>query len=304
VSPPLLRGRHTRGRAHAAISSQALSRTSDVYFSMRTSSSTLYVSIGMCGASCACGFAWVFVRAFACVRCFVHVCAGLCACARVCLYMRALECARSYGIAFVSASIFVCVCVQRVCVCMARLCTSRLFSGPPVARRRPVVYSARPAARGWARVRLRSVPSAGLARICRRRELGESYGKRGMGWPMWAHVRDRRRRRHLRHRRRQGQPPADCRLPGRVGEHRRRFVAGLSVSSGVVGGTQVRLVPSAGFARVGHRCELGESHTRAAVGCAFLPLDRDRRFRRHLRYRRRQPGCVGKHRQRCGPDSR
>jgi hypothetical protein len=277
-----------------------------VYFSTRTSSSTLYVSIGMCGASCACVLAWVFVRAFVCVRCSVHVCAGLCACARVCRYMRALECARSYGFAFVSASIFVCVCVQRcVCVCMARLCTSRLFSGPPVARRRPVVYSARPAARGRARVR-----------VCARcHRPGSRAFAAGVNW---------------------ASRTASAEWAGRCGHTSVIDAAGvIYVIGGVkdnpqptvvyqdvwastdggewpdfqsvrgwLGGTQVRLVPSAGFARVGHRCELGESYTRAAVGCAILPLDRDRRFRRHLRYRRRQPGCVGQHRQRCGPDSR
>ncbi len=71
------------------------------------------------------------------------------------------------------------------------------------------------------------------------------YGQRGMGWPIWAHVRGRRRRRHLRHRRRLFQWHRQLLLRGRLGEHRRRCAAGLcrwgsvgGVIKGVLSGVQ------------------------------------------------------------------
>jgi hypothetical protein len=56
-----------------------------------------------------------------------------------------------------------------------------------------------------------------VARVGRRCEVDTLARQRAVGCAIWAHVRDRRRRRHLRHRRRRQQH-----LQGRVGEHRQR----------------------------------------------------------------------------------
>jgi hypothetical protein len=89
---------------------------------------------------------------------------------------------------------------------------------------------------------------AGFACVFRRGDLDEPHGQRAMGWPRIAHVRDRRRRRHLRHRRHQLQQHRH-RLPGRVGEHRRRCATELSRgwSEGVSWGTQEVLGITRGF---------------------------------------------------------
>jgi hypothetical protein len=77
-----------------------------------------------------------------------------------------------------------------------------------------------------------------FARVGRRRVVGMSRDQRAVGWPTKAHVRDRRRRRHLRHRRLQLQRHHRHPPPGRVGERRRRCATGLGrgVWSGVLGG--------------------------------------------------------------------
>ncbi len=100
---------------------------------------------------------------------------------------------------------------------------------------RLAVFVARPAPRVAAAARgCSSVPLAWLARVGRRGELDVPHGQRAVGWPIWAHVRGRRRRRHLRPRRRHYHL-----LRGRVGEHRRRYTTGLSrwgVVRGVIKG--------------------------------------------------------------------
>jgi hypothetical protein len=72
--------------------------------------------------------------------------------------------------------------------------------GTPVARRGPAVFIARPATRG--RPHVRFVLAIGrFARVDRRCDVDEPYTPGGMGWTTLPHVRDRRRRGHLRHRR-------------------------------------------------------------------------------------------------------
>jgi hypothetical protein len=84
----------------------------------------------------------------------------------------------------------------------------------------------RPRVRGCGLVR----SALGVARVCRRCHVDEPHTHGAMGWPIWAHVRDRRRRRDLRHQRHRRHL-----LPGRVGERRRRC-AGRTASWGMVGG--------------------------------------------------------------------
>jgi hypothetical protein len=74
------------------------------------------------------------------------------------------------------------------------------------------------------------MPSVGRRRG-RRRNLGTRDRGCAVGWPIWAHVGGRRRRRHLRHRRLRRQHRL---LPGRVGEHRRRCAG--RARAGVGGG--------------------------------------------------------------------
>jgi hypothetical protein len=74
------------------------------------------------------------------------------------------------------------------------------------------------------------VSSAGVARVGRRRDVDTRDRKRAVGCATGAHVRDRRRWCHLRHRRRHRRL-----LPGRVGEHRRRC-ASRTTSGGTRGG--------------------------------------------------------------------
>ncbi len=169
-----------------------------------------------------------------CACAHLRVCVHLCACARVHACMRACVSACAWVRSFRSDCIFARVCVASVCVCSERVRASRRCARPPIARRRLVILIARPvprfaAARAW----LRSVPTAGLARVGRRCHLDEPHGQRGMGCAKKAHVRGRRRRRHLRHRRLHRLQL----LPRRVGQHRRRCTAGLSPGGGR-GGTR------------------------------------------------------------------
>ncbi len=122
-----------------------------------------------------------------------------------------------------------------MCACSERVRAPRRCARPAIARRRLAVLIARPSPRvGRARICL-------FARVGRRCHVEMPHGQRAVGWPRRAHVRGRRRRRHLRHRRlRLLQRNL---LQRRVGEHRRRCAAGLSprevggVLDGYSGGT-------------------------------------------------------------------
>jgi hypothetical protein len=170
-------------------------------------------------------------RARACVRVCICVCvrASLCvrACVRVSLCVRACMCvlSRACVFAFLSASISVCVCSTRACRATVRAL---------VARRGPAVFIARPATRARpACARCVGVGHRSVRPCARRRDVDEPYDQRAVGCAICAHDRDRRRRRHLRHRRLQRQHL----LPGRVGERRRRCVTGLARGArGVLGG--------------------------------------------------------------------
>jgi hypothetical protein len=125
-----------------------------------------------------------------------------------CVFVHAvLWCSRVRACGQVRACVRVLACK---CVC-AWVCV-----GPPVARRGPAVFIDRHA--GGRVCALRVSPRSG-----RRRDVGEPYDQRAVGWPTRAHVRDRRRRRYLRHRRQQRRHPLQ-RCPG---EHRRRCATGL-----------------------------------------------------------------------------
>ncbi len=141
--------------------------------------------------------------------------------------------------------VYACHC-ERMCVrsCVsiglrlrARVCSEgvrapRRCARPSIAWRRRAASIARPAPRvAAARAWLGLVPSAGLARVGRRCHVDEPHRQRGMDCTVWAHDRDRRRRRHLRHRRQRHWH----RLPRRLGQHRRRCAAGLVL---VVGDTR------------------------------------------------------------------
>jgi hypothetical protein len=151
-------------------------------------------AMSVCSCVCLCPFARTNARA--CMRASVSSCACNCAIPSDCNSAR---------------------------VCSERVRAPRRFARPPIARRRLAVLIARPAPRVAA---ARAVAFGATGRVSRafgrRRHLDVPHGRRGMGWPICAHVRDRRRRRHLRHRRRRHH-----RLPRRVGEHRRRCAAGL-----------------------------------------------------------------------------
>ena len=155
----------------------------------------------------------------------------MCACVRV----RAVVCVCMGVCVFVwqktYASLWVCVhdiaCVRMPVCVHAR---TSLWRGP-------VVSIARRATGGRPRVR-RACCAIGRSPVCvsklywvigrfarvARCELDHSYDQRAMGCAILAHDCDRRRRRHLRHRRLQRHL-----LPGRLGEHRWRCGPDLSL---------------------------------------------------------------------------
>jgi hypothetical protein len=145
-----------------------------------------------------------------------------------------LACVCACVLRFVSVRVHACLwaCVSvcwRVCVSgcgsvSVRLCTFGCAS------RGPAVCIARPATRGWPRVILRLCHRS-VARVRRRCDVDEPHDQRAMGGAIWAHVRDRRRRRHLRHRRQQRHRT----LPQRRPEERRRR-CGPDSGSGVLRG--------------------------------------------------------------------
>jgi hypothetical protein len=107
-------------------------------------------------------------------------------------------------------------CVFDVRVSVVNVCAPRCCARTLVARRGLAVFIARPA------LRARSG-----SRVGRRNHVDKPHDQRAMGCASSAHDRDRRRRRHLRHRR----PKLRHQLPGRVREHRRRC-AGRTKSRG------------------------------------------------------------------------
>jgi hypothetical protein len=150
----------------------------------------------------------------------------VCSCAWLCPF------ARARVRACLHASVSACACVRAIpsdCN-SARVRAPRRCARPPIARRRLAVFIARPVPRVAA---ARAVAFGATGRwsraFCRRCHLDVPHGQRDVGWPSWAHVRGRRRRRHLRPRRHQRQ--RQHRLQRRVVEHRRRC-AGRTPSGG------------------------------------------------------------------------
>jgi hypothetical protein len=159
------------------------------------------------------------MRVCVCACACLCVCVHLCACAlRVCVRACVSTCACDR--AFQSDCIFALVCVASVCVRLAAARPALPSHGGDFA-----VSMARPAPRVGGRALVVAVrrPPAGLTRVGRRCHVDEPYPQRVVGCAVWAHIRHRRRRRHLRPRRLGQNRP----LPGRVGEHRRRCAAGL-----------------------------------------------------------------------------
>ncbi len=154
-----------------------------------------------------CAYACVQARIGVCPRACVRTLVRMCACPRI----RVL----SAPSAFLSAKHFrACVCSTCACVCSERVCM---------------------------RVRLAAVFAClrwshrTVARVGCREDVDETYDERAVGCAIWAHVRDRRRRRHLRPRR----LPRTLLLQRRVGHHRRRCMpTGLGVARRLLDGTQ------------------------------------------------------------------
>jgi hypothetical protein len=121
-------------------------------------------------------------------------CGIACACVRACVLACVLACVRA------------CVCVY---------VQTGLCGHSSCVKRRPAVFIAQPRR---TRVRFALVIDESSAHLCRRCHLDPPHPQRAMGCPICAHVRDRRRRRHLRHRR----PQRQHLLQGRLGEHRQR----------------------------------------------------------------------------------
>ena len=173
---------------------------------------------------------WVLDKGLRCASGCVHarvremsVC--VCACAHVCVSVPLYSCARARVRACMRASVSACACVRAIpsdCnyarVCSERLCAPRRGARPPIARRRLAVFIARPAPHVAAARAVAFGATGRLPRAFGRRcHVDEPHRQRAVGCAIWAHVRGRRRRRHLRHRR-----PRLHLLPGRLGEHRRR----------------------------------------------------------------------------------
>ncbi len=133
----------------------------------------------------------------------------VCACAHVCgcVHLRARTRARVRACMRASVSACACNCaIPSDCtsarMCSERVCALRRCARPPIARRRLAVSIARPAPRVAA---ARAVAFGATGRLShafgRRCDVDVPHGQRGMGCATGAHVRGRRRRRHLRHRR-------------------------------------------------------------------------------------------------------
>jgi hypothetical protein len=150
--------------------------------------------------------------------------------------LRVCRCACVRARARVCACLLIRLCARACTACVTerftRACASRLHAPCHRTAATCSIYSSARTTR-CDRARLVAFGATGraCARVGCRGELDEPHGQRAVGWPRRAHVRGRRRRRHLRHRRRRRRPHL---LQRRVGEHRRRCTAGLSL--GVVGG--------------------------------------------------------------------
>jgi hypothetical protein len=171
------------------------------------------------------------------------------ACCSARSYVRVDSCGRARPVdARVCARVRACLLV-RLCARACTACVNEQCVRAPAA------------VRAW----LRSLPPAGLARVGRRYHLDEPHGQGAVGCAVWAHVRDRCRRRHLRHRRLRQR---GTKLPpGRVGEHRRRCAAELS-RWGVVGGTRRG---TQGGTRGGSRQADPPTHAFRTFTCVALP---------------------------------
>jgi hypothetical protein len=152
----------------------------------------------------------------------------MCVCARVCggvrWSARASVFCRSIGKHLLAC---VCVCVAGLCVYASALCRRCGGTAATGGVNSSAGGAGRPRVHGCGSVR----SALGVARVGRRCDVDEPHDQRAMGRPIFAHVGDRRRRRHLRHRRLRWHHL----LQGRVGKHRRRCAAGLS-QGGMVGG--------------------------------------------------------------------
>ncbi len=179
---------------------------------------------------------------------------GACACAcnervrlRVCSCVWLCPFART-----VRPCVYACLC-ERMCgfvrfhriassprVCSERVRAPRRCARPFIAHRRRAVSIARPAPRVAAARAVAFGATGRLSRAFGRRcHLDVPHGQRAVGCAIWAHVRGRRRRRHLRPRRLRRRHPL---LTGRVGEHRRRCAGRTRSrrgSGGTRGGTQM-----------------------------------------------------------------
>jgi hypothetical protein len=129
-----------------------------------------------------------------------------------------------------------------VCTCSERACAPRRCVGTLMTRAGTCgIYSlARDALCSRACV-VAFGATAGLARVGRRCHVDAPRGQSAVDCAIWAHDRGRRHRRHLRHRRRRRHLPLQP--PGRLGEHRRRCVAGLRQREYWVGTQGVPQVP-------------------------------------------------------------
>jgi hypothetical protein len=181
-----------------------------------------------CASTCVCVCGSVYggegVGVFICVRTRVSVRA------RVSVHACLLRLSMCVG-SCVSIGLHLRACVFDVCVCVCseRVCAPRRCAHSRGTAATCGIYSSACAALcGRARVVAARCHWPGSRAFGRRCHLEEPHGQRTMGWPVFPHVRDRRRRRHLRHWRHQhGRRHRLHLLQGRVGEHRRRCVAGL-----------------------------------------------------------------------------
>ncbi len=129
-----------------------------------------------------------------------------------------------------------CACAARLCEFASWLCGRCGGTAGTGGINSSAGGAGRPRVRGCDSVR----SALGVARVGGRYHLHESYDQRGMGRALAAHVRDRRRRRHLRHRRLGRRRQCRHHLQRRVGQHQWRCAAGLG--RGVVVGGYTRLV--------------------------------------------------------------
>jgi hypothetical protein len=170
------------------------------------------------------------VRVDSCRRADPRVCRCVCVCVCECVRVRVCVCV----CARVRARLLVWLCARACTACVNE--QPRRCARPPIARRL-AVFIARLAPRFAA---VAFCATGRLSRLFGRRcHVDVPHGQRAVGRAIWAHVRGRRRRRHLRHRRLQRQRHRLFRR--RVGEHRRRCAGrtrSRGYSRGYLGGTK------------------------------------------------------------------